>query len=88
MKAYKDLKEIKEACRKVDSCSSGSDGFMYKCFPYLIEQMMETRRINSESSKAMIKEMRQLRKQMANLEELEGVALAFKELTEKLEQSK
>ncbi len=39
MKAYKNLKEIKKECEKVESCVSGSDKFMYKCFPFLIEQL-------------------------------------------------
>lgn len=36
-KGYKTLSEIKSACKAVDSCAAGSDGFMYKCFPYMME---------------------------------------------------
>ena len=40
MKAYKNLKEIKKACEEVSSCATGSDKFMYRCFPFLIEQIV------------------------------------------------
>ena len=36
-KAYKNLKGIKKACEEVTSCISGSDKFMYRCFPLMIE---------------------------------------------------
>lgn len=38
-KEYKNLKEIKEGCKGVDSCTSGSDRFMYKCFPFICEKL-------------------------------------------------
>ncbi len=41
MSEYTTLKQIEKACRDVDSCASGSDGFMYKCFPYMMEQLTE-----------------------------------------------
>ena len=83
-KGYKKLSEIKSACKKVDSCATGSDGFMYKCFPYMAEQMTET----NNSLKKLTKAIESLNRRISMLEELEGVSLAFKELTEKLEQSK
>ena len=42
MKPYKTLREIDQACRKVDSCVAQSDSFMYKCFPFLLKLLVET----------------------------------------------
>lgn len=39
MKAYKNLKEVKKGCEEVNSCATGSDKFMYRCFPLLVEQL-------------------------------------------------
>ena len=41
VKGYKTLREIKSACKKVDSCSTQSDGFMYKCFPFMMECLID-----------------------------------------------
>jgi hypothetical protein len=40
MKGYKNLEEVKRGCREVTSCATGSDKFMYKCFPLLIETLI------------------------------------------------
>jgi hypothetical protein len=48
MKGYKNLKEIEQACKEVNSCACGSDSFMYKCFPLLLKQLVE---INQKLSK-------------------------------------
>ena len=42
MKPYRTLTEIKKECRKVSSTIADSDAFMYKCFPYFLEQLTET----------------------------------------------
>ena len=40
MKPYKNLSEVKRAANKVSSSTSQSDAFMYKCFPLLIETLL------------------------------------------------
>jgi len=41
VKAYKNLKEVKKACEEVASCAAGSDKFIYRCFPFLLQQLAE-----------------------------------------------
>ena len=81
MEEYETLAKIKRECKGVNSITSGSDGFMYKCFPYMAEQMTET----NNSLKKLTRAIESLNRRISMLEELEGVSLAFKELTEKLD---
>lgn len=53
-KEYKNLKEVKAACRKVKDYWTDAGGFTYKCFPLIIEQLTEI----NQSLKTLLKSKR------------------------------
>lgn len=45
MKEIKDLREVLKELHAVDSCASGTDRFMAKCFPLMIKQNIATQKL-------------------------------------------
>ena len=40
-KYYRNITEVKKACREVSSTAAGSDAFMYRCFSLLLQQLLD-----------------------------------------------
>jgi len=45
MKEVKDLREVLKELHAVESCASGTDRFMARCFPLMIKQNIETQKL-------------------------------------------
>ena len=52
MKAFKSIQEVRREYEKVRSCATGTDRFIARCFPLLLEVLSNGKKLKAKKSSA------------------------------------